>query len=166
MINAIFFYRFERWCYIHHLKLFAKLIQLWIYLVYNTNVSGKVEIGRKTIFVHGGMSCFIHENAIIGNNCRLGMHLMIVGQGPYKYVAKIGNNVWIGPNVVIQGPVIIEDGVVIAPGSVVNKSVPKDAIVAGTPATIIGFTTDLDYDILKNECYKEGYKPFLKERHQ
>lgn len=161
MLNAIFFYRIERWCYLHHLNFIAKIIQLWIFLLYNTKVSGKVSIGKKTFFVCGGMSCCIHDNAVIGDNCRLGIHLVIVGQGPYKNVAKIGNNVWIGPNVIIQGPVIIEDGAIIAPGSVVNKSIPSNAIVVGTPAKIIGFTTELQYDVMKNEGYNTNYKPFL-----
>lgn len=161
MINAVFFYRLERWCYMHHLKFLAKMIQLWIFGFYNTKLSGKVSIGKNTLFICGGISCCIHDDAVIGDNCRLGIHLVIVGQGPYKNVAKIGNNVWIGPNVAIQGPVIIEDGVVIAPGSVVNKSVPKNAIVAGVPAKIIGYTTELHYNIMKNECYKAGNLPFL-----
>ena len=161
MINAIFFYRIERWLFLHHLGFLAKIIQVWIFLFYNTKLSGKPSIGKKTFFVCGGMSCCIHDNAIIGDNCRLGLHFVIVGQGPYKNVAKIGNNVFIGPNVVVQGPVVIEDGVIIAPGSIVNKSIPKNAIVAGTPAKIIGFTTDLQYDIMKNESFKEGYRPFM-----
>ena len=164
MLNAIFFYRIERWCYLHHLKFIAKIIQLWIFWFYNTKVSGSTSIGRKTYFICKGISCCIHDDAVIGDSCRLGIHLVIVGQGPYKDVAKIGNNVWIGPNVTIQGPVIIEDGVVIAPGSVVNKSVPKNAIIAGVPAKIIGFTNELEYDLMKNECYKEDYMPYLKDK--
>lgn len=166
MINAIFFYRIERWFFLHHLKFLSKIIQLWIFVFYNTNVSGNVVIGEKTFFLHGGMSCFIHEDTVIGENCRIGMHAIIVGQGPYKNVAKIGNNVWIGPNVTIQGPVIVEDGAVIAPGSLVNKSVPKNAIVAGVPAKIIGFTTELQYDLMKNECFKEGHLPFLTDKRE
>ena len=92
------------------------------------------------------------------------MHVVIVGQTPYKEVPKIGNNVWIGPNAIIQGPVIIEDGVIIAAGSLVNKSVPKNAIVAGVPARIIGNTKDLQYDILEQKSGVEGYRPFLKEK--
>lgn len=161
MINVILFYRIERWFYLHHLKFLAKVIQLWIFWFYNTKLSGTVSIGKKTFFACGGISCSVHDNAVIGDNCRLGIHFVLVGQSPYKNVAKIGNNVWIGPNVVIQGPVVIEDGVVIAPGSIVNKSVPQNAIIAGTPAKVIGFTTELQYDIMKNESYKEGYRPFL-----
>lgn len=86
---------------------------------------------------------------------------MIVGKGPYKQVPVIGNNVWIGPGTIISGPVKILDNVIIAPNSFVNKSVPEGAIVGGSPAKIIGWKKDLDYEILKNENWKEGYMDFL-----
>lgn len=68
---------------------------------------------------------------------------------------------WISPGVVISGAVIIEDHVIIAPNTVVNKSVPEGAIVGGVPAKIIGWVKDLDYDIMKNESWKEGYMDYL-----
>ena len=55
----------------------------------------------------------------------------------------------------------MEDEVIIAPNAVVTKSVPRGAIVAGNPARIIGWTKNLDYDIFKNESWKEGTKPYL-----
>ncbi|MGL5110021.1 MAG: DapH/DapD/GlmU-related protein, partial [Vibrio ordalii] len=73
----------------------------------------------------------------------------------------IGDDVFLGPGCVIVGPVIIEDNVVVAPNSVVTKSVPKGAIVAGIPAKIIGNVSDLDYDILKNESYLDDTAPFM-----
>lgn len=164
MPNAIFFYRMERWLYTHHVPFLPKLIQLLIFLIYNSKIAADTQIGKGTYFICKGVSCVLHNNAVIGQYCRLGIHLVIVGQGPYKDVATIGDHVWIGPNVTIQGPVIIEDGVVIAPGSVVNKSVPKNAIVAGAPAKIIGFTTELDYNIMDNEATKEGKKPYLEDK--
>lgn len=163
-MNAIKYYRIMRWLYCHDMKFFSKIIQWMILRLYNCAISGKVSIGKGTYFIRGGISVVLHDDAVIGDYCRLGIHLVVAGQGPYKNVARIGNNVWIGPNVTIQGPVIIEDGAVIAPNSVVNKSVPKNAIVAGVPAKIIGFTTELEYDIMKNECYKEGTIPFLEDR--
>lgn len=163
MPNAILFYRIERWLYSRHIPLLPKFIQFLIFLIYNSKIPPKASIGKGTYFICKGISTVLHDECAIGENCRLGIHLTIVGQGPYKSVAQIGNNVWIGPNVTIQGPVIIEDDVVIAPGAVVNKSVPQNAIVAGVPARIIGFVNDLNYNILNNECYKEGYKPFLQK---
>jgi serine O-acetyltransferase len=67
----------------------------------------------------------------------------------------------VGPNAIIQGPVILEDDVVVAPGSVVTKSVPQGAVVAGVPAKIIGKTSDLGYDIFKNESWNKEIKPYL-----
>lgn len=46
----------------------------------------------------------------------------------------IGHRVWCGVNVTILAGIKIGDDVVIAAGSVVNKSVPSNTIVAGVPA--------------------------------
>ena len=100
----------------------------------------------------------------IGDNCVLGLRFSTVRKFPYKEVPRIGNNVWCGPNVIISGPVIIEDNVIIAGNSFVDKSVPSGAIVAGTPARIIGWVKDLDYNIASNPKYKEGIMPFLEEK--
>lgn len=151
MPNAIFWYRIERWLYVHHIPVLPQLFQLLIFLLYNSRITPKAKIGKGSFFICKGISVSLHDKTEIGENNRLGIHLVIVGQGPYKNGCRIGNNCWIGPNVTIQGPIIIEDGVVIAPGSVVNKSVPANAIIAGAPAKIIGFTTELSYDIMKGE---------------
>ena len=166
MPNAIFFYRIERWLYVHHIPVLPKLFQLLIFLMYNSKIPPRARIGKGSFFICKGVSVVVHDKAEIGENNRLGIHLVIVGQGPYKSVCKIGNNCWIGPNVTIQGPVVIDDGVVIAPGSVVNKSVPKNAIVAGVPAKIIGYTTDLNYDIMKGEAWDESLRPYLEDKRE
>ncbi len=87
--------------------------------------------------------------------------MKVVGKGPYRHVAKVGNNVWIGPGAVIIGPVILEDNVIVAANAVVNKSVPKGCIVGGIPAKIISHVDDLDYNIFDNPSYNENYAPFL-----
>lgn len=103
----------------------------------------------------------INSEVIIGENCKIGNNVSIVGQGPYKNVPVLKDRVYIGPGAVIQGPVVVEDDVIVAPNAVVTKSVPQGAIVAGNPAKIIGWVKDLDYDIFKNENWKEGIKPYL-----
>ncbi len=50
----------------------------------------------------------------------------------------IGNNVFIGSRVTILKGVTIGNNVVIAAGSVVSTDVPKDMIVAGVPARVVG----------------------------
>lgn len=163
MPNAIFFYNISRWFYLHKVPVLPKLIQGLIFLLYNCHISYKSKIGKGTFLLHKGMATLILEGVEIGKNSRIGMNVLIIGKGPYKEVAKIGNNVWIGPGSVIVGPVIIEDNVVIAPNAVVNNSVPKDKIVGGIPARIIGDIKESNYDILKNENYKEGYATYLED---
>ena len=54
----------------------------------------------------------------------------------------IGNDVWIGTRAIILRGVVIGDGAVIGAGSIVTKSVPDYAIVAGVPAKVLGYRLD------------------------
>lgn len=166
MPNAIIFYRIERWLYLYHIPILPRFFQLLIFLIYNSKITPEVKIGKGSFFVCKGVSCVLHPKAEIGENNRLGIHLTIVGQAPYFNCCKIGNHCWIGPNVTIQGPCIIEDNVIIAPGSVVTKSVPQGAIVAGNPARIIGFTNELKYDIMNCESNDQSFRPFLTDKRE
>lgn len=153
-----------RWLYTHKIPVLPKLVQLLIFLMYNSKVTGDTEIGKGTYFVCNGISTVLIPGTVIGDNCVLGLRFSTVRKFPYKNVAKIGNNVWIGPNVIIAGPVVIEDNVIIGGNSFVDKSVPKGAIVAGTPAKIIGYTKDLDYDLFTNPKDREGWAPYLEDK--
>ena len=53
-----------------------------------------------------------------------------------KQAPSVGNDVWIGNDAVIYSGVSIGDGAVVAGQSVVTKSVPPYAVVAGNPAVI------------------------------
>lgn len=57
----------------------------------------------------------------------------------YKGNIILENDVWIGAHSVILGGIKIENGAVVAANSVVTKDVPAYAIVAGSPAKIIGY---------------------------
>jgi acetyltransferase-like isoleucine patch superfamily enzyme len=50
----------------------------------------------------------------------------------------IGNDVWIGAKATVLAGVTIGDGAIVASGALVNRDVPPYAIVAGTPAKVIG----------------------------
>lgn len=57
----------------------------------------------------------------------------------YKGDIVLENDVWIGAHSVILGGITIQNGAVVAANSVVTKDVPPFAIVAGSPAKIIGY---------------------------
>lgn len=153
MPNAIVFYRIARWLYLHKVPLIPRIIQELIFIIYNSKIPYKADIGPGSFCVVRGIGTVIHWNAVIGKNCRIGIGCKIVGKGPYKKVPRIGNNVFIGPGAVIMGPVIIEDDVIVAANAVVDKSVPKGSIVGGVPARIIGQTNKLAYNVLNNESH-------------
>jgi acetyltransferase-like isoleucine patch superfamily enzyme len=56
--------------------------------------------------------------------------------------AVIGHDVWIGQDVIILRGVKVAHGAVIESGSVVTEDVPAYAMVAGSPATIVGYRFD------------------------
>ena len=161
MINLADINRAGHWMNTHKIPLLPKVMQLIAFLFYSSAVSYKVKIGKGTFFNHGGFGVLFNSNVVIGDCCKIGNNVSIVGQGPYKCVPVLKDRVYVGPGAVIQGPVVVEDEVIIAPNAVVTKSVPRGAIVAGNPARIIGWTKNLDYDIFKNESWKEGTKPYL-----
>lgn len=138
MFNAIFFYRFSRWLYLHHIPFIPQLITLVIFLIYNSKIPYQAKIGKGTKFGYGGMGVVIHSDAEIGDFCTIGQQVTI-GGGNSKYpgLPKIGNNVAIHKGVIVFGGITVGDNVEIGANAVVNKPVPDNAIVAGVPAKIL-----------------------------
>ena len=54
----------------------------------------------------------------------------------------IGHDVWIGRSAILLSGVSVSNGAVVGAGSVVTKSVPAYAVVAGNPAKIIRYRFD------------------------
>ncbi len=143
MLNAIYFYRVSRWLYLHHIPFLPKLITLLIFLIYNSKIPYKAEIGGSTRFGYGGMGVVVHSAARIGRGCTISQQVTIGGGGSrYPGVPVIGDNVYIAKGAIVMGGISIGDNVIIGANAVVTKPVPANAVVAGIPAHILRFKTE------------------------
>ena len=88
-----------------------------------------------------------HNNVYVAADVKFVTHDASRNMLAYKYKRKyskdlgfieIKDNVFIGLGSIIMSNVVIEENVIVAAGSVVTKSVPKNSVVAGVPARIIG----------------------------
>lgn len=131
--------------------------------------NGSLHLGKQvctanTLFNLSSGSIYIGDNTIFGQNVMVltGRHLFKNGMRaslqpgverrgwgggdeevpPKGYDIHIGKSVWIAAGAIISGGVTIGNGVIVMANSVVTKDVPDYAIVAGTPAKIIGDTRE------------------------
>lgn len=97
MINLADINRAGHWMNTHKIPLLPKVMQLIAFLFYSSAVSYKVKIGKGTFFNHGGFGVLINSNVVIGDCCKIGNNVSIVGQGPYKCVPVLKDRVYVGP---------------------------------------------------------------------
>lgn len=79
MLNAMFFYRIERWLYLHHIPFLPKLVELLIFLIYNSKVPYQAKIGKGTKLGYGGMGVVIHSSSVIGDYVLISQQVTIGG---------------------------------------------------------------------------------------
>ena len=136
-MNAIRFYRLERWFYLHKLTILARIVRGIIFFLFNSFIPYTCEIGKGTKFGYKGMGVVIHSNAQIGQECIIAQQVTIGGRSRIKGVPRIGNNVYIGAGAKVLGNISIGDDCVIGANAVVIKDVEPHSIVAGVPAKVI-----------------------------
>lgn len=145
MLNAIFFYRQARWLYLHHVPILPKLLELLIFLIYNSKIPYHAEIGKGTKLGYGGIGVVIHQDAIIGDQCIIAQQVTIGGgNSRYPGVPTIGNNVYMSKGSIVMGGITIGNNVTIGANAVVNKPVPDNAVVAGVPARVLRMKVTID----------------------
>ena len=101
---------------------------------------------------YANVDCHFLGDISIGNDVLIGPKTIIWGrdhgikkdipireQPHNKEPIKIGNDVWIGAGVTILKGIEIADGAVIGAGSIVTKSIPKNAIAVGNPAKVLSY---------------------------
>ena len=121
----------------YHLDLLLVLLKLDFITFYRQTILGPI-----WFFVQPILTSLIYI-IIFGQVAKLFTDGIL--QLPFYFAGiTIGNDVWIGAHSVILGGTTIGDGAVIAANSVVTKDIAPYAIVAGTPAKIIGFRFEED----------------------
>lgn len=114
----------------------------------NIKIGNCVMFGPEVVVIGGG-----HNTSVIGS--------FMVGVSEKTGAEDLGvvieDNVWIGSRSIILRGVTVGRGSVIGAGSIVNKSVPPYAVVAGNPAKVVAFRFDAD-QVLEHELilYPEG----------
>jgi UDP-2-acetamido-3-amino-2,3-dideoxy-glucuronate N-acetyltransferase len=94
-------------------------------------------------------TCSVDAHAVIGGACIIESDVLVGVRATVVpadgWMAAPGETVLktrsvIGAGAIVSGPVTIGRGAVVRPGAVVTSDVPAHAIVAGNPATVIGYT--------------------------
>jgi len=137
LINLARFHQLAHWLYIRKIPIFPKILELLIFLLFNSRVYSKTTIGNNSEFAYAGIGCVIHKDAIIGNDCLIGQGITIGGRGSRNGVPKIGDKVYLGAGCRILGPIEIGNNVIIGPNTVVIDDIPDNSIAVGVPAKVI-----------------------------
>lgn len=125
-----------------------------VYIEYPENIQfeGNIYIGPGAYWsAKGGIE--IRKNVIFGpkttiwtyNHNHKSNEIFPYDENDILKSVLIKEDVWIGLNSIIMPGVIINEGAIVAAGSVVVKDVPRCAIVAGNPASIVGHRDELAY---------------------
>jgi serine O-acetyltransferase len=137
MFNSVHFYRLGHFLYTYRIPLLPKIIELIIFLLYNSKIPSSCEIGKGTLLSYGGIGVVLHARCKVGNNVDIGTNVTIGGRSGHYDVPIIGNNVYIATGAKILGPIKIGSNVIIGANAVVINDVPDNVTVAGIPAKII-----------------------------
>ena len=134
-----------------YLKLFLKRINtVWVKEGVTFHFPENISIGNSVVsefaYFNGYGGIEIGDKVLVGASSMFYSHehnftdltKPIWHQGLSKKPIVVKDNVFIGCNVLVLGNVTINEGSVIGAGSVVTKDVPKNSIVAGVPAKVIG----------------------------
>jgi len=108
------------------------------------NTPAILEIGDFTT-IGDRTEIHVAEKVKIGKSCRIAWDCVIMDRNYHGFGNEpeeikpiiIEDDVWIGCRVIVLPGITIGSGSVVAAGSVVTKSVPANALVAGNPAIVI-----------------------------
>lgn len=115
-------------------RVIAKALYRLIRWYYHCDIPYSVDV-RGVYFCHKGFGIVINPSAKIGAQTVI-QHCVTIGEIE-GHNPVIGKNCYIGAHAVIIGDIKIGDNVKVGAGAVVVKDVPSNCTVVGVPARII-----------------------------
>ena len=113
-------------------------------------------MSKDVVFAHNGLGVVVHDNAKIGDRCRIYQNVTI-GLDTRKHldsyadnIPKIGDNVTIYAGAVVVGNIVIGNNSVIAANAVVTCDIPDNTMWGGVPAKLIKNFSDKKIDCKEN----------------
>lgn len=123
-------YRKANWCYKHKLEFLAKLIMRFGRIIYSADIPYTCAIGKGVVFAHNGLGVVIHDNAVIGDKCKIYQGVTIGGRNNRGF-PTLEKNVVVGANALILGGITIGENATIGAGAIVINDVPQNTTMIG-----------------------------------
>ncbi len=76
----------------------------------------------------------LHENCVIGRECKIQTHVVIGGRNGGSQVPQIGDHVLLGTGAKILGGITVGDHAAVGAGAVVVHDVSPYTVAVGVPA--------------------------------
>lgn len=132
-------YRIMHEAHLRRIPFLPKLIKIAIRIVCAATIPYTAVIGEGTKFPHGAQGVILHEEAVIGRNCRVQANVVIGGRNNKPGAPCIGDNVLIGAGAVLIGNIKVGNNAAIGANAVVTKDIPDNAVVVGIPGKIVRY---------------------------
>ncbi len=120
-----------------HRSLAIVICEAWK-VVTGIEVRPPAMIGNHVQFVHG-QGIVIGATAVIGDGTRILQQVSVGNNGITEEMPTIGEQVSLMAGAKVIGPITVGDRAVVGANAVVTHEVPPGAIVAGSPARVIGW---------------------------
>ena len=136
--RAVRMHRRAHYCYMHGMKLLARMISEWCRFRTGVDIHPAAVIGKR-LFIDHGLGVVIGETAVIGDDVTLYQGATLGGTG--KDVGKrhptIGDHVTIAAGASVLGPLNVGRHAKIGAGAVVLRDVPPFSTVVGVPGHVV-----------------------------
>lgn len=151
--HALQAWRVAHWLWLQNRRSLALFLQHRISVVFGVDIHPAARLGQGILLDHA-TGIVVGETAVVEDNVSIMQSVTLGGTGKESgdRHPKVRCGVLIGAGTKILGNIEIGRCAQIASGSVVLKSVPEKALVAGVPAKVIGKASCDQPALSMNQC--------------